>query len=134
MCNNTANNINLHYRTNSVKINLNSIFFKIYLNATPYFWSILGLTSTTAVDWHLSQRCRVRCWSNEKLLHHSQHVKNLNSYIYTSDRAEITEISEITFSFPEFAPACKEISSFHPFTLEVEPISESHDQTCNTHF
>ena len=40
-----------------------------------------GLASTTALDWHLKQACRVRCLSNQKSLHHSQHTKNqLNSY------------------------------------------------------
>ena len=37
MCRNTANNINFHYRINSVKICLNSIFFK---TQDPNFWSI----------------------------------------------------------------------------------------------
>ena len=42
-----------------------------------------GLTSTTAVDWHLKVKDRVQCWSNKKLLHHSQHAKNQpNSYTH----------------------------------------------------
>ena len=42
LCAGTANNINFQYRTNSVKINLNSVFFKISLNSRPYFSSIFG--------------------------------------------------------------------------------------------
>ena len=32
-----------------------------------------GLASTTAVDWQL--KVKDKCWSNQKLLHHSQHAK-----------------------------------------------------------
>ena len=35
-----------------------------------------GSTYATAVDWHLKVKDIVRCWSNKKLLHHSQHTKN----------------------------------------------------------
>ena len=37
-----------------------------------------GRTTVTVVDWHLKDR--VRCWSNQKLLHHSQHAKNSSIY------------------------------------------------------
>ena len=43
LCRNTANNINFHYTTNSVKINLNPIFFKISLNSRHYFCSLAGI-------------------------------------------------------------------------------------------
>ena len=45
----------------------------------PYFKTILATTGVptgaTAVDWHLKVKDIVRCWSNKKLLHHSQHTK-----------------------------------------------------------
>ena len=51
-----------------------------------------GLTSTTAVDWHLKVHdifcwcCWVECWSNQKLLNHNQHAKNqLNSYTHSAN-------------------------------------------------
>ena len=46
-------------------------FFHRILPAT-----VRGLTSTTAVDWDLKSKKKSQCWSNKKLLHHSQHVKN----------------------------------------------------------
>ena len=87
--------------------------------------------------------------SNKKLLHHSQHAKNqLNLYIHLFSRfysltnyiaTPIFEnahlkISEITFSSPEFSPACRKISSFHLFILEIQSILESCDQTGHAHF
>ena len=39
-----------------------------------------GLLSKTAVEWHLKVKHKVKCLSNQILLHHSQHAKNkLNS-------------------------------------------------------
>ena len=35
-----------------------------------------GLTSTTAVDWHIKVKDKKWYWSNQKLLHHNQHEKN----------------------------------------------------------
>ena len=59
-----------------------------------------------------SQRWKVWGWSNEKLLHHSQHPKNqLNPCIHSADfRVSRTDqahpkIIEIAFSFLKFAPA-----------------------------
>ena len=47
-----------------------------------------GLSSTTAVDWHLKIKDRVQYWLNQKLLHHSQHAKNqLKSYTHSKDTA-----------------------------------------------
>ena len=47
-----------------------TLFHRILLAATG------ALTSTTTVDWHLKvKRYRVQCWSNKKLLHHTQHAK-----------------------------------------------------------
>ena len=41
-----------------------------------------GATSTTAVDWHLSQKFRVQCQFNQKLLHHSEKsVQFINSFL-----------------------------------------------------
>ena len=45
-----------------------------------------------------------------------------------------SKISETNLSFLEFAPACKKITSFHPFILEVQSILESHDKNGHTHF
>ena len=41
-----------------------------------------------------------------------------------------SKIIEITFSFSEFPPACKKISSFHQLILEIQSILESCDQAC----
>ena len=43
------------------------------------------------------------------------------------------KITEITFSFSEFPPACKKISSFHQLILEIKSILESCDQAGHTH-
>ena len=44
------------------------------------------------------------------------------------------KIIERTFSFSEFSPACKKISSSHQFILEIQSILESCDQTGHTYF
>ena len=43
------------------------------------------------------------------------------------------KIIETTFSFPEFAPACKKICSFRQLILEIQSILESYNQASNTH-
>ena len=40
MCRNTTNNINFHYKMNSVKIDLNSIFFKKFLNCKDLIFGL----------------------------------------------------------------------------------------------
>ena len=49
----------------------------------------------------------------------------------TFDEA-LPKSTELTFSFPDFASACKK--SFHRFILEIQSILESHDQTGHVHF
>ena len=44
-----------------------------------------GSTSTIPVDWLKSQRYRVQCWSNQKLLHQCHHAKNQHILFYTTD-------------------------------------------------
>ena len=41
---------------------------------------------------------------------------------------------EITFSFPNFAPTCQKSIHSHLFTLVIQSILESCDQTGHTHF
>ena len=43
------------------------------------------------------------------------------------------KIIAITFSFSEFAPACKKISSLHQLILEIQSILEYCDQPGHTH-
>ena len=43
------------------------------------------------------------------------------------------KIIEITFSFSEFTPARKKISSFHQLILEIQSILEFCDQAVPTH-
>ena len=49
-----------------------TLFYRILLTTAG------DVTTVTVVDWHLKDR--VRCWSNQKLLHHSQHAKNSSIY------------------------------------------------------
>ena len=42
------------------------------------------------------------------------------------------KIIEITFTIPKFAPACRKISSFHQFILQMQSILESCNQTGHT--
>ena len=44
------------------------------------------------------------------------------------------KIIELTFSFAEFVPTCKKITLFHLFIFQIQPMSESHDQTGHTLF
>ena len=74
LCRNTANNIAFHYRTNLVKISLNSIFFKISLNSKdpifglllahfPNFWSKISF-------FRKLQLCHTQL--HEGLYHHAK--------------------------------------------------------------
>ena len=80
-----------------------------------------GLTSTTAVDWHLkvkdiehivglTKNCLITVRMQKISLIHTFIQQILESH-ELNDRAHSDhthpKISEITFSFPKFAPACK---------------------------
>ena len=107
-----------------------------------------GPAITTAVDWHFkSQRYRVQCQSYQnycitvsmqkissihKLIIKIQQIfRSLEHTIFDQTHPKIIEI---TFSFLEFAPACKKISSFYQFIFEIQSILGSHDQNGPTHF
>ena len=107
-----------------------------------------GLSSTAAVDWHLKRKHRVWCLSNQNLLHYSHHAKNhLNPYIHSADfRVSWTKwpcsfltiptqkFVKYLLAFLNLQQHAKKISSFHQFTLEIQSIFESCDQTGHTHF
>ena len=43
-------------------------------------------------------------------------------------------IIKVTFSLPKFVSACKKISSFHQFVLEIQEILEPEDLKGHAHF
>ena len=99
----------------------------------------MGLTSKTAVNWHL------------KVKETKYNVGLTNSYCITVRMQKISSIHEliqqilgsqmvtpnfdhihpktieITFSFPEFNTSMQKISSFYQLILEIQSISESCD-------
>ena len=95
-----------------------------------------------------SKRYRVWCWSNQNIIASQSACKKISSIheviqqilgyqiLIATPIFDHThpQISEITFSFSEFSPVCKKISSFHQFTLEIQSILESCDQTGHTYF
>ena len=91
----------------------------------------MSLTSKTAKNWHLKVKdiqynvgltknyCITVSIEKISLIHNSFNIH--------------PKIIEITFSFPEFAPACKKISSFHHLILETQSVLESFNQAAHTH-
>ena len=93
---------------------------------TGSFWLPPGGTTNTTYSRlaFKSQKYRVRCWSNLKLLHHKLLAENhsihklilkmkqilgsheLNGHTYSLYSVH-PKIIEITFSFPDFAPVSK---------------------------
>ena len=93
-----------------------------------------GLTSTTAVDWHLkakNKKCNVGLIKNycitvkmQKSSSIHKLIQHILGYHELNDHAHPQNI-EVTFYFPEFAPSCKKsvhsIYSFLRYTNFIVP-------------
>ena len=93
------------------------------------------------VDWHLKvkvKKCYVSLTKNYCITVSMQKISSIHKLsLLILGSHEINDhthpkITEITFSFPEFAPACQK--SFHQFILEIQPILESCDHTSPNYF
>ena len=85
-----------------------------------------GLTSTTAVDWHLKVKdIEVQWWHNQKLLHHYQHSSNqLNAYIHSQVQQILAsrELKVIIILLSWICTSMQKINSLHLFILEIQSI------------
>ena len=111
-----------------------------------------GLTSTAAVDWHLKVKDtedNVSLIENYCITVSLQKISSIHKLILKIKQIFLSlmnqmvttifdhnhpKIIRMTFSFPDFAPACNKINSFHLVILEIQSILGSHDQTGHTHF
>ena len=107
-----------------------------------------GLTSATAVDWHLkakNKKCNVRLIKNYCITVSMQKINSIHKFI--QQILGYHELNDHTHFWPgppknhwnNFLLSCicttmQKISLFHQFILEIHPILESHDQTGHTHF
>ena len=94
-----------------------------------------------------SQKYRVQCLSDQKLLNRSQDATNhFNSYTHSADfrvswsKQSCSFLTVSTknqwnnFKLCWICISVQKISSFHQFLLDIQPILESHDQIGHTHF
>ena len=107
-----------------------------------------GLTSTTAVDWHLkakNKKCNVGLIKNYCITVSMQKISSIHKLIQQILGSH--ELNDYTHFWPgppknhwnNFLLSCicttmQKIISFHQFILEIQPILESCDQTGHTHF
>ena len=101
----------------------------------------MGLTSKTAVNWHLKVKdiefnvslAKGYCISSiYKLIQKILGTHELNGHTPDFDHIHL-KITETTLSFPEFSPACKKSSHSIQVILEIQSILESCDQADHTH-
>ena len=113
------------------------------LPATPR-----GLTSTNSVDWHLkakNKKCNVALIKNycitvsmqkissiHKLIQQILGYHKLNDHVHFWPDPPKNHWNNFLLSW--ICTTMQKISSFHQFTLEIQPILESCDQTGHTHF
>ena len=107
-----------------------------------------GLTSTTAVDWHLkakNKKCNVGLIKNYCITVSMQKISSIHKLIQQILGSH--ELNDYTHFWPGppknhwnnfllswICTTMQKISSFHQFILEILPILESRDQTGHTHF
>ena len=106
-----------------------------------------GLTSTTAVDWHLkakNKKCNVGLIKNYCITVSMQKISSIHKLI--QQILGYHELNDHTHFWPGppknywnnfllswICTTMRKISSFHLFILEIQPILESRDQTGHTH-
>ena len=146
LCMNTWNNINFHYRTNSVEINY-QIFFKIKKNTSfgPFsLWQFKSFSkkcdSATHNDW-ISFQPSCICTSMQKIRLFHLFSFEKQSILKSHDQTGHTHFWTcppnkflISFYLLWICINMLKISLFHLFILEIESILESHLMTGHIHF
>ena len=109
----------------------------------------MGLTSTTAVDWHLkvkNKKCDVGLTENYCITVSIQKISSIHKFIQQILGSH--ELTDHTHFWPDppknhcnnfllswicICTTMQKISSFHRFVIEIQPIFESRDQTGHNH-
>ena len=106
-----------------------------------------GLTSTTAVDWHLkakNKKCNVGLIKNYCITVSMQKISSIHKLIQQIlGSHELNDHAHFWAGPPKnhwnnfllswICTTMQKISSFHQFIFEIQPILESCDQTGHTH-